>query len=61
PITVLEFPDTDHGIVRYETAPDRTRTSLGYAPGYYQAVLDWAREGRLNGQHGDGVVLARAP
>lgn len=59
PITVLEFPDTDHGIVRFETAADGTRTSLGYAPGYYQAVLDWAREGRLTGAYGDGRALTR--
>lgn len=58
PITLLEYPDTDHGIVRFETAPDGSRTSLGYAPGYYQAVLDWAREGRLGGAYGDGRVLA---
>jgi hypothetical protein len=60
PITVLEFADTDHGIIRYETAADGTRTSLGYAPGYYQAVLDWALTGRLEGAYGDGRVLARA-
>lgn len=60
PITVLEFPDTDHGIVRFETAADGTRTSLGYAPGYYQAVLDWARLARLEGAYGDGRMLARA-
>lgn len=60
PITLLEFPDTDHGIVRYETGPDGRRTSLGYAPGYYQAVLDWARTERLDGSYGDGRLLARA-
>jgi pimeloyl-ACP methyl ester carboxylesterase len=60
PITLLEYPDTDHGIVRFETAPDGSRTSLGYAPGYYQAVLDWARAGRLDGTYGDGRLLARA-
>lgn len=58
PITLLEYPDTDHGIVRFETAPDGARTSLGYAPGYYQAVLDWARTGRLDGAYGDGRLLA---
>ena len=58
PITLLEYPDTDHGIVRFETGADRTRTSLGYAPGYYQAVLDWARTGKLEGAYGDGRVLA---
>jgi len=60
PITLLEYPDTDHGIVRFETGPDGRRTSLGYAPGYYQAVLDWARTGRLEGAYGEGRVLARA-
>ena len=59
PITLLEYPDTDHGIVRFETGPDGRRTSLGYGPGYYQAVLDWARTGRLEGAYGDGQVLAR--
>jgi len=58
PITLLEYPDTDHGIVRFETAPDGKRTSIGYAPGYYQAVLDWAKTGRLDGQYGDGRLLA---
>ncbi len=60
PITLLEYPDTDHGIVRFETGPDGRRTSLGYAPGYYQAVLDWAKAGRLEGDYGDGRLLARA-
>lgn len=59
PITLLEFPDTDHGIIRFETAPDGHRTSLGYAPGYYQAVLDWARTGRLDGEYGEGRILAQ--
>lgn len=59
PITLLEYPDTDHGIVRFETGPDGRRTSLGYAPGYYQAVLDWAQTGRLDGAYGDGRLLAR--
>lgn len=59
PITLLEYPNTDHGIVRFEVAPNGRRTSLGYAPGYYQAVLDWARAGRLDGAYGDGRLLAR--
>ncbi|TFW12814.1 alpha/beta hydrolase [Brevundimonas intermedia] len=58
PITLLEYPDTDHGIARFEAAPDGKRTSIGYAPGYYQAVLDWAKTGRLDGRYGDGRLLA---
>ena len=60
PISLLEYPDTDHGIVRFETAADGKRTSIGYAPGYFQAVLDWARTGRLDSAYGDGRVLTRA-
>lgn len=60
PVTLLEYPDTDHGIVRYETGADGRRTSLGYASGYYQAVLDWARAGRLDGDYGAGHLLAVA-
>jgi uncharacterized protein len=58
PVTLLEYPDTDHGIVRFETAADGRRTAIGYAPGYYQAVLDWARTGWLDGAYGDGRLLA---
>ena len=61
PVTLLEYPDTDHGIVRFETAPDGVRTSLGYAAGYLQAILDWARAGRLDGAYGDGRILAQGP
>lgn len=60
PVTLLEYPDTDHGIVRFETALDGKRTPIGYAPGYYQAVLDWATAGRLDGAYGDGQILAQA-
>lgn len=59
PITVLEYPDTDHGIFLFETTPDGRRTSLGNAPGYFQAVLDWARTGRLDGMYGNGRLMAR--
>ena len=59
PVTLLEYPDTDHGIVRFETDACGVRTSIGYAPGYYQAVLDWARTGRLDGHYGEGRILAR--
>lgn len=59
PITVLEYPDTDHGIIRFESDSEGHRTSLGNAPGYFQAVLDWAKTGRLDGIYGDGRLLAR--
>ncbi|MGH7026907.1 alpha/beta hydrolase family protein [Brevundimonas sp.] len=60
PITVLEYPNTDHGIIRFEAGSDGQRAEIGYAPGYFQAVLDWARTGRLDEAYGDGRFLARA-
>ena len=59
-ITVMQYPGTDHGLTLFETAPDGARTSLGNPPGYFQAVLDWAKTGRLSGAYGDGQVLACA-
>lgn len=46
-ITVLEFPDTEHGIVEFETGPDGKRVTTRVADGYFRAVVDFARTGRL--------------
>jgi dienelactone hydrolase len=57
PITVLEFPATDHGIREFEQAPDGERTYLRYAEGYYPAVLEFAKTGKLSGTYGKGQQL----
>lgn len=49
PITSAVFPDTDHGILEFETGPDGTRTSTRYAEGYYRLLIDWIKRGRLDG------------
>lgn len=59
PINVLEFPDADHGILRFETSIDGRRTALSFAPGYFQALLDWARDPHLGTGYGDARVLSR--
>jgi len=48
PVTVLEFPDTDHGIVEFETGPDGKRITTRVADGYFRAVVDFVRMGRLD-------------
>lgn len=50
-ITVLEFPDTDHGIREFET-DDGKRVYTRYADGYYAAVLDFTRTGEATGTYG---------
>jgi len=61
PITVLEYPLTDHGIYEFETAADGARTPLRVADGFTRAVLEFAAAGRLDGQYGAGRRLTPAP
>lgn len=55
PITSAVFPDTDHGILEFETGADGTRTSTRYAEGYYRLLIDWIERGRI-----DGAAYGRA-
>jgi len=48
-ITSVVFPDTDHGILEFETDADGARTSTRYAEGYYRLLIDWIKRGRLDG------------
>lgn len=59
PITVLEYPDAEHGIIQFERAADGSRIETRYSEGYIQAVLDWAAHGDLRHDLGRGQVLAR--
>ena len=57
-ITVLEFPATDHGMREFKIE-DGERRYTRYADGYYRAVLDFARDGKLSGDYADGTRLTR--
>ena len=59
PITVLEYPDAEHGIIQFERAADGSRIETRYSEGYIQAVLDWAAHGDLRHDLGRGQVVAR--
>lgn len=59
PITVVQYPDADHGIIEFERGADGSRTETRYSEGYVQAVLDWAAYGALRHDLGRGEVLAR--
>lgn len=59
PVTIVQYPDADHGIVQFEPGPDGARIETRYSEGYIQAVLDWAAYGALRHDLGRGEVLAR--
>jgi pimeloyl-ACP methyl ester carboxylesterase len=60
PVTVVQFPDTDHGILEYETSEDGERRETRYAEGYFRSTADFARDGRLSPPYGAGVLLTGA-
>lgn len=62
PITVLEYPRTEHGIIEFEEGPDGERQETGYADGWLQTSLDWAKDGRLgDGPYGAAIRLTPEP
>jgi pimeloyl-ACP methyl ester carboxylesterase len=58
PYTVAYYPKAEHGITLFETAPDGSRISTRYAPGYFALIRDFARDGKLHGSYGDAEVTA---
>ena len=60
PITVVTFPNTDHGIYNFSEAPDGTRTQTRVADGYFRLVPDWIN-GRLSPPYGDATFRGPPP
>ena len=58
-VTLVEFPDTDHGIIEFVQQPDGSRTGTRIAEGYLPLLIDWIRDGRLGpGPYGRARILA---
>ena len=56
PIGVYVFPDTDHGIVEFETMPDGSRRVTRYADGFFRLLGDWIK-GEAKGPYGRAAAL----
>ncbi|MEO0382894.1 MAG: alpha/beta fold hydrolase [Pseudomonadota bacterium] len=54
-LTVMVFPQTDHGMWEFETLDDGTRRYTRITPGYYDLLADWAR-GELAGAYGNAEL-----
>jgi pimeloyl-ACP methyl ester carboxylesterase len=62
PISIAMFPHAEHGITEYEIAADGSRVSTRYAPGYFEILTDYARDGRLRGAYGEArLEKSRSP
>lgn len=61
PLTLAIFPETDHGILKFETAANGERSETRIADGYFRMQLDWIKTGKLGrGPYGDAQVLTGA-
>jgi hypothetical protein len=60
PITLLSFPDAEHGMTEYQFDAAGERVSTRYAEGYFAAMRDFIRDGRVSGSYGAGVVTPPA-
>ena len=56
PFTLALYPKAEHGITLFEAGPGGERLSTRYAPGYFDMIRDFARDGRLSGTYGDAEV-----
>lgn len=59
PITLAEFPGTDHGIIAFDLTAGGERVQTGYAPGYFPMILDFALDRPLQpGGYGTAMLTA---
>jgi hypothetical protein len=57
PITLALFPHAEHGMTEYEIASEGERVSTRYAPGYFNMMRDFARNGHVSGRYGSSVLI----
>jgi hypothetical protein len=56
--TLAIYPGAEHGMTEYELSPSGERLSTRYAPGYFQMMADFIRNGRI-GAHYDDAEIAQ--
>lgn len=56
PIATAMFPNTEHGIVEYETQPDGTRLSTRHPDGYMRLMVDFVRGSPPKQAYGNAVL-----
>ena len=60
PITLAVFPKAEHGMTEFETAPDGSRVSTRFTPGYFRLLIDYAKGARLAPAYGDAEITRPA-
>jgi pimeloyl-ACP methyl ester carboxylesterase len=54
--TLAVCPGAEHGMTDYELDAKGERVSTRYAPGYFEMMADFIRNGRIGGQYGNAAI-----
>ncbi len=54
--TLALYPGAEHGMTEYELNADGERVSTRYAPGYFQMMADYIRDGYIGSRYGDAGI-----
>jgi pimeloyl-ACP methyl ester carboxylesterase len=58
--TLAVYPGAEHGMTEYELDPKGERLSTRFAPGYFQMMADFIRNGRIGDRYG-AAAITQAP
>jgi uncharacterized protein len=54
--TLAVYPGAEHGMTQYELNAKGERVSTRFAPGYFQMMADFIRDGRIRGHYGNAQI-----
>ncbi len=59
PYTLAVYPGAEHGMTEYEVDAKGERLSTRFAPGYFQMMADFIRDGRIGEHYGKAEIAHR--
>ena len=54
--TLAVYPGAEHGMTLYELTPDGKRVATRFAPGYFEMMRDYIRDGRIGNHYGNAAI-----
>lgn len=54
--TLAIYPGAEHGMTLYELTPDGKRVATRFAPGYFEMMRDYIRDGRIGNHYGNAAI-----
>jgi hypothetical protein len=59
--TLAVYPGAEHGMTLYELGAKGERLSTRYAPGYFQMMADFIKNGRIGAHYGNAAITQPKP